>query len=100
MPYFSVQFSLTVNIFNQPPAVLDPKSKNWSLGSVLRFASTNQRWIRWMSYALGCTFFFGKVCCVQRAAHCIQCVKPMHANASLERLLVVVPWLKDGTMNG
>eukprot|EP00435_Cladocopium_sp_Y103_P027614 s1905_g6.t2 len=29
MPYFSVQFSLTVNIFNQPPAVLDPKSKNW-----------------------------------------------------------------------
>lgn len=31
MPYFSVQFSLTVNIFNQPPAVLDPKSKNWSL---------------------------------------------------------------------
>eukprot|EP00438_Fugacium_kawagutii_P020651 Skav217351 [mRNA] locus=scaffold4442:13637:17938:+ [translate_table: standard] len=29
MPYFSVQFSLTVNIFNQPPAVLDPKTKNW-----------------------------------------------------------------------
>ena len=56
MPYFSVQFSLTVNIFNQPPAVLDPKSKNWSLGSVLRFASTNQRWM------IGCHTHWDAVC--------------------------------------
>lgn len=29
MPYYSVQFSMTVNIFNSPPAVLDPLSRNW-----------------------------------------------------------------------
>ena len=29
MPYFSVQFARTINIFNQPPAVLDPVSHNW-----------------------------------------------------------------------
>lgn len=51
-------------------------------------------------HTLGMQFVGGKVCCIQRAAHCIQCVKPLHANASLERLLVVVPWLKDGTING
>eukprot|EP00913_Durusdinium_trenchii_P006956 g6542.t1 len=29
MPYYSVQFSYVVNIFNQPPAVLDPQTNNW-----------------------------------------------------------------------
>ena len=102
MPYFSVQFSLTVNIFNQPPAVLDPKSKNWSLGSVLGSICFNESTLDPLDVIrIGMhVFFCGKVCCIQRAAHCIQCVKPMHANASLERLLVVVPWLKDGTING
>lgn len=59
MPYFSVQFSLTVNIFNQPPAVLDPKSKNWSLGSVLGSICFNESTLDPLDVIhLGCMFFF------------------------------------------
>jgi len=69
MPYFSVQFARTINIFNQPPAVLDPVSHNW-------YAAYNEPFIAasvtnlcmlmqalsvfWLLQAIGASWAFAK----------------------------------------
>ena len=69
MPYYSVQFSMTVNIFNAPPAVLEPVSRHWyaaynepliahrvtSLCMLMQALS-----IFWLLQAIGSSWAFGK----------------------------------------
>ena len=69
MPYFSVQFAKTINIFNQPPAVLDPLTHNWYAAYNEPFIATSVNnlcmlmqalSVFWLLQAIGASWAFGK----------------------------------------
>ncbi|CAJ1377525.1 unnamed protein product [Effrenium voratum] len=69
MPYFSVQFARTVNIFNQPPAVLDKSTHHWYAAYNEPVIATNVSSlcmlmqalsIFWLLQSIGAAWAFGK----------------------------------------